>query len=193
MNQEVLRRFPHVSFIMFSLMASVGVWHSRHFPGVPFTRTQIAFIMRFECAASWVSRDKYLCAWLFTFSTEPSYRDACGSQNEASVPRQYFSLRQAQNSKPRPKVIERRAGWGRSSITFISLLMKSASCVRCCGTGQQNGVSRSTSKMTFIVPCERSKIIRSQTHSQKVSRSPTPSSTRTSAVPTLRPPKAFRH
>lgn len=189
MNQKVLRRFPHVSFIMFSLMASVGVWHSRHFPGVPFTRTQIAFILLFESAASWVSRDKYLCAWLVTFSTEPSYRDACGSQNQVSVPRQYFSLRQAQKSKPRPKVIERRTGWGRSSITFISLLMKSVELRSLLRNRTANRVFRSTSKMTFIVPCERSKIIRSQTHSQKVSRSPTPSSTRTSAVPTLRPPR----
>ena len=79
--------FRYLSFISSSLKASVGVRQPRHFLGVPFKRSQIDFISRFESAARCASLGKYLRARLFRFSTEPFCHGACGSQNQASDPR----------------------------------------------------------------------------------------------------------
>ncbi|MFT4916022.1 MAG: hypothetical protein ACI9C3_001888, partial [Yoonia sp.] len=46
----------YLSFISFPLNASVGVRHPRHFLGVPFKRSQIDFISRFESATIDASR-----------------------------------------------------------------------------------------------------------------------------------------
>lgn len=48
--------FRYLSFISSSLNASVGVRHPRHFLGVPLKRSQIAFMSRFESAATDASR-----------------------------------------------------------------------------------------------------------------------------------------
>jgi hypothetical protein len=117
-------RIRYLSFISSSLNASVGVRHPRHFLGVLFKRSQIDFISRFESAATGASRGKYRRARLFRFSTEPFCHGACGSQNHASVPIPGFSLRQSRNSMPRSKVIDLRAGWGRGSMTPISLFIR---------------------------------------------------------------------
>ena len=50
--------FRYLSFISSSLKASVGVFHPRHFLGVPFKRSQIDFISRFESAATGASLGK---------------------------------------------------------------------------------------------------------------------------------------
>ena len=55
--------------------------HPRHLLGVPFRRSQIAFVLRFESTASWVSRGRYLRARLFRFSTEPFCQGAWGSDD----------------------------------------------------------------------------------------------------------------
>lgn len=44
--------FPYLGFISSSLNASVGVLHPGHVPDVPFKRSQIDFISRFESAAT---------------------------------------------------------------------------------------------------------------------------------------------
>jgi hypothetical protein len=116
--------FRYLSFISSSLNASVGVLHPRHFLGVPFKRSQIDFISRFESSATGASRGRYRRARLFRFSTEPFCHGACGSQNHASVPIPGFSLRQFLNSMPRSNVIDLRAGWGRGSITLISRFIR---------------------------------------------------------------------
>lgn len=84
--------YRYLSFIISSLKASIGVRHPRHFLGVPFRRSQIAFVLRFENAASSVSRGKYRRARLFRFSTDPFCHGACGSQNQLSVPIAVFWL-----------------------------------------------------------------------------------------------------
>ncbi len=50
--------FRYLSFISSSLKASVGVFHPRHFLGVPFKRSQIDFISRFVSAATGASLGK---------------------------------------------------------------------------------------------------------------------------------------
>ena len=50
--------FRYLSFISSSLNASVGVLHPRHFLGVPFRRSQIDFISRFESVATGASLGK---------------------------------------------------------------------------------------------------------------------------------------
>ena len=67
---------------------------------------------------------RYRRARLFRFSTEPFCQGACGSQNQLSVPMPDLSLRHSLHSKPRSKLIDFWAGWGRGSITSISLRMK---------------------------------------------------------------------
>ena len=47
--------FRYLSLFSSSLKASVGVLHPRHFLGVPFKRSQIDFISRFESAATGAS------------------------------------------------------------------------------------------------------------------------------------------
>lgn len=110
--------FRYLSFIISSLNASCGVRHPRHFLGAPFRRSQIAFISRFESAASWVSRGKYRLARLFRFSTVPFCQGAWRSQNQLSAPMPDLSLRHARNSKPRSKVIDFRADRGSRPATL---------------------------------------------------------------------------
>ena len=50
--------YRYLSFMSSSLNASVGVRHPRHFLGVPFKRSQIDFISRFESAATGASLGK---------------------------------------------------------------------------------------------------------------------------------------
>lgn len=160
----------YLSFINSSLNASVGVRHPRHFLGVLFKRSQIDFISRFESAATGASRGKYLRARLFRFSTEPFCQGACGSQNHASVPMPGFSLRQSRNSIPRSKVIDLRAGWGRGSMMPISLFITCVVLRSLLRNNTAKRVLRSTREATFVLPCARSKIIKSPSHSPKVLR-----------------------
>jgi hypothetical protein len=105
--------FRYLSFISSSLNASVGVRHPGHFLGVPFKRSQIDFISRFESAAMDASRGRYLRARLFKLSIGPFCQGACGSQNQASVPIPGFSLRQFRTSMLRSKVMDLRAWLGK--------------------------------------------------------------------------------
>lgn len=50
--QGWFRQRPLSQFHHFFSEGSVGVRQPRHFLGVPFSRSQIAFILRFESAAS---------------------------------------------------------------------------------------------------------------------------------------------
>ena len=163
-------RVRYLSFISSSLKASVGVRHPRHFLGVLFKRSQIDFIFRVESTATGASRGKYRLARLFRFSTEPFCHGACGSQNHASVPIPGFNLRQSRNSIPRSKVIDLCAGWGRGSITPISLFIRCVVLRSLLRNNTAKRVFRSTREATFVLPCARSKIIRSPSHSPKVSR-----------------------
>lgn len=112
-----------------SLKASAGMRHPRHFLGVPFKRSQNAFIERFECAATGVSRGRLRRARLLRFSTDPFCQWAWGSQNHASVPNPGLSLRQLRNSIPLSKVMDRRAGCGRGSMTSISRFIRCGASV----------------------------------------------------------------
>lgn len=162
--------FRYLSFIISSLKASVGVRRARHFLGAPFRRSQITFLLRLECAMSSVSRGRYRRARLFRFSTVPFCHGDEGSQNQLSVPMPGLSLRHARNSKPRSNVIDFRAGRGRGSITSISLLTKWVELQSLLRNRTANRVFRSTNEATFIVPRARSRIIKSPSHSPKVSR-----------------------
>ena len=148
----------------------MGVRQPKHFLGVPFSRSQIAFISRSVIAAIGVSRGKYLRARLFRFSTDPFCHGACGSQNQASVPIPGLSLRHPENSMPRSNVIDFRAVWGRGSITFMSCAMKCLELRSLLRNKTANRVFRSTNDATFAFPCSRRKIIKSPSHSPNVSR-----------------------
>lgn len=144
--------FRYLSFISSSLNASVGVLHPRHFLGVPFKRSQIDFISRFERVATGASRGKYRRARLFRFSTEPFCQGDCGSQSQASVPIPGLSLRQFRNSIPRSKVMDLRTVWGSSSITPMSLFIRCVVLRSLLRNRTAKRVLRSTSEATFAVP-----------------------------------------
>ena len=162
--------FRYLSFISYSLNASVGVLHPRHFLGVLFKRSQIDFISRFESVATGASRGRYRRARLFRFSTEPFCQGDCGSQNQASVPIPGLSLRQFRNSIPRSNVMDLRAGWGRGSITLINLFIRCVVLRSLLRKRTAKRVLRSTKEVTFVLPWARSKIIKSPSHSPNVSR-----------------------
>ncbi len=133
-------------------------------------RPQIAFVLRFESATNWVSLGKYRRARLLRLSTGLFCQGAWGSQNQLSVPMPDLSFRHARNSKPRPKVINFRAGRGRGSITSISLFMKCVELRSLFLNRTAYRVFLFTSQATFIGRWARSKIIRSPSQSPKTSR-----------------------
>ena len=95
--------------------------------------------------------------------------DAFHDEKVASVQKWAFSAK-GQHSIPRSKVTERHAGWGRGSRTVKSLLTKCVTLRSLLRNRTAKRVLRSTSDATFILPCARSKIIRSPSQSPNVSR-----------------------